>query len=145
MDRKQFLSLIGGGAATVALFSCTGCSKSSQGPGNNNQGTITGPTGIDFTLDLTASANSALLANGGYLASNGVLVARTNAGVYIAVQQSCTHQNYPLIYNGASDEFFCNNHGSAFSDKGVVLNSPANRNLVVYNTTLSGTSLRVYS
>ena len=135
---------MGVGAASAVVLSCIGCSKSADNQASQ-QNTVNGPTGIDFTLDLTLSANAALGTNGGYLAKNGVLVARTNAGAYIAVQQSCTHQNYPLIYNGASDQFFCNNHGSAFTEKGVVLNAPARTNLVVYNTTLTGTSLRIYS
>jgi cytochrome b6-f complex iron-sulfur subunit len=144
MDRKEFLSLIGVGAASAVALSCVGCSKSSPGPGNGGSG-VSGPTGIDFTIDLSSSSYAALSNNGGYLVQNGVLIARTTSGAYIAVQQSCTHQNYPLIYQGSSDRFFCNNHGSAFSDKGVVLNSPANSNLVVYNTTLTGTSLRIFS
>ncbi|HVW97231.1 MAG TPA: Rieske 2Fe-2S domain-containing protein [Mucilaginibacter sp.] len=142
MDRKEFLSLIGVSAASGVIFSCIGCSKSSD-PGGNN--TVTGPKGVDFTIDLSASANATLLNNGGFMAINSVLVAKTTAGDYIAVQQSCTHENYPLIYQGSSHQFYCNNHGSAFSEKGVVLNSPANRNLTVYNTTLTGNSLRVYS
>ena len=139
MDRKEFISLMGGGAVSAYLFTCIGCSKGSDG------GSIGGPSSIDFTLDLSSSANSALLTNGGYLVQQGVLVARTTAGAYIAVQQSCTHENYPLIYNGSSDQFYCNNHGSAFSEKGIVLNGPADRSLTVYKTTLNGTSLRVYS
>ena len=139
MDRKEFISLMGGGAVSAYLFTCIGCSKGSDG------GSIGGPSSIDFTLDLSSSANSALLTNGGYLAQQGVLVARTTAGAYIAVQQSCTHENYPLIYNGSSDQFYCNNHGSAFSEKGIVLNGPADRSLTVYKATLTGTSLRVYS
>ena len=139
MDRKEFISLIGGGSISAFLVTCAGCSKGSDG------GSIGGPSSIDFSLDLSSSSNSALLTNGGYLAQQGVLVARTTNGTYIAVQQSCTHQNYPLIYDGSTDVFYCNNHGSAFSEKGTVLNGPANRNLKVYNTTLSGTSLRVYS
>ena len=139
MDRKEFFSLIGGGAVSAFLFTCVGCSKGSNG------GSIGGPSSIDFTVDLSSSTNSALLTNGGYLAQQGVLVARTTSGTYIAVQESCTHENYPLIYNGSSDQFYCNNHGSAFSEKGIVLNSPARRNLTVYKTTLTGTSLRVYS
>ncbi|MDB5145234.1 MAG: cytochrome b6-f complex iron-sulfur subunit [Mucilaginibacter sp.] len=144
ISRKEFFAIIGAGAASTIILSCAGCSKSSQGP-DNGQNNVTGPTGVDFTLDLTSSANAALLSNGGYLASQGILVARTEAGAYIAVQQSCTHQNYPLVYVGSASEFYCNNHGSAFSETGVVKNSPANRNLTVYNTTLTGTSLRIYS
>ncbi|HZW70077.1 MAG TPA: Rieske (2Fe-2S) protein, partial [Hanamia sp.] len=83
--------------------------------------------------------------NGGFLAQQGVLIARTMTGNYIAVQQSCTHQNYSLVYEGQQRIFFCNNHGSAFSENGTVLNPPASRNLQVYKTTLTGNSLRVYS
>jgi cytochrome b6-f complex iron-sulfur subunit len=140
MDRKEFLSAIGVGAASLVVINCIGCSKSSSA-GNS----INGPSNIDFTLDLTASANAALLKNGGYVASNGVLVARTTAGAYIAVQQSCTHENYPLVYQPSASHFYCNNHGSAFTEAGVVLNSPARNNLNTYKTTLTGTSLRVYS
>lgn len=139
MDRKEFISLVGGGTIAAFLVTCAGCSKGSNG------GSIGGPSSIDFTIDLSSSANSALLTKGGYLAQQGVLVARATTGAYIAVQQSCTHQNYPLIYEGSNDVFYCNNHGSAFSENGIVLNGPANRNLTVYKTTLTGTSLRVYS
>ncbi len=139
MDRREFFSLMGGGAVSAYLVTCIGCSKGLNG------GSTTGPSSVDFTIDLTSSANSALLTKGGFLAQQGVLVALTTAGIYIAVQQSCTHQSYPLIYNGSSDQFYCNNHGSAFSENGTVLNSPARRNLTVYKTALTGTSLRVYS
>jgi cytochrome b6-f complex iron-sulfur subunit len=141
MDRKDFLAAIGVNAVALAVINCAGCSKGSSSSSN----AVSGPTGINFTLDLTLASNAALLNNGGYLAVNGVLVARTTAGAYIAVQQSCTHENYPLTYKGGSHQFYCNNHGSAFTETGAVLNSPANRNLTVYNTALTGTSLRIYS
>jgi cytochrome b6-f complex iron-sulfur subunit len=141
MDRKEFLSAIGITAASFAIINCVGCSKKSDNPTSG----VNGPSGVDLTLDLTASANAALLTNGGYLASNGVIVAKTTAGTYIAVQQSCTHESYPLIYQGGSHQFYCNNHGSAFTEAGVVKNSPANHNLTAYQTTLTGTSLRVFS
>jgi cytochrome b6-f complex iron-sulfur subunit len=141
MDRKEFLSAIGVSAASLVVINCIGCSKSSNSTGNS----INGPSNVDFTLDLTASANAALLNNGGYIAFNGILVARTTAGAYIAVQQSCTHESYPLIYQPSASHFYCNNHGSAFTETGVVLNSPARNNLSTYKTTLTGTSLRVYS
>jgi cytochrome b6-f complex iron-sulfur subunit len=141
MDRKEFFSAIGIGAASAAVITCLGCSKKND----VSNSSVSGPTNIDFTLDLSLSANAALLNNGGYLATNGVLVARTTAGAYIAVQLSCTHENYPLVYQGSANHFYCNNHGSAFTEAGVVLNSPARSNLTVYKTTLTGTSLRVYA
>lgn len=142
MDRKQFLSMMGMSAASLAVINCVGCAKSS---GGSNNPSTSGPTGIDFTLDLTAAANAELLKSGGYLSSNGVLVAHTTAGAYIAVQLSCTHENYPLIYQPSANHFYCNNHGSAFTETGAVLNSPARNNLTTYKTTLTGTSLRVYA
>lgn len=143
MDRKEFLSAIGVSATAFTVMNCLACSKSSDASSSGN--TVKGPTGVDFTLDLTASANAALLANGGYMAANGVIIAKTTAGAYIAVQQSCTHESYPLVYQGSNQQFYCNNHGSAFTEAGVVKNSPASRNLTVYNTALTDSSLRVYS
>lgn len=142
MDRKEFLASIGLGAASFALVNCLGCSKSSDA---SSSGGTTGPTGVNFTLDLSSSANAALLNNGGYLVSNGVIVARTTAGAYIAVQQSCTHESYGLVYQGANSRFYCANHGATFSNSGAVTGGPAPRALTVYNTALTGTSLRVYS
>jgi cytochrome b6-f complex iron-sulfur subunit len=142
MDRKEFLTAMGMTTGSLAILSCLGCSKQSSNPSG---GSTTGPTGIDFTLDLNASANAQLLQKGGFMSTNGLLVAYTLAGVYIAVQLSCTHESYPLTYQASANQFYCNNHGSAFTSAGVVLNSPARGNLTTYKTTLTGTSLRVYS
>ncbi len=140
MDRKDFLNSIGMGAAGFALINCVGCKKNNSGsPGTSS------PAGIDFTLDLSATANVALTNNGGYLSSNGIIVAKTSAGNYIAVQRSCTHENYSLVYQGSNSRFYCANHGATFSESGSVTNGPANRSLTTYNTQLTGTSLRVYS
>lgn len=139
MERKKFLALIGAGAASITLCHCIGCSKSADNPGT------TSPSGINFTLDLTEPANAALLAIGGSLAKDEVLVARTSSGAYIAVQQSCTHESFSLIYHVSAQLFICNKHGAAFNENGAVVNPPATQNLTVYNTKLNGTSLSVYS
>jgi cytochrome b6-f complex iron-sulfur subunit len=141
MDRKEFLATIGLSTASFAVINCVGCSKSNDASASG----VSGPTNVDFTLDLSASANAALLTNGGYLASNGVIVARTTSGTYIAVQQSCTHESYPLVYQAANQRFYCNNHGSYFAENGVVKANPATKSLTTYTTTLTGTSLRVHS
>lgn len=143
MDRKEFLTAMGMSAAALTLINCLGCAKKA-GADNINPATK-GPPNVNFTLDLTTAANAALLSNGGYIAANGVLIARTLEGTYIAVQQTCTDEFYPLVYEAAQHEFYCNNHGSAFTEAGVVINAPAKRNLMVYNTTLTNNSLRVYS
>jgi cytochrome b6-f complex iron-sulfur subunit len=140
MDRKEFLTSIGMTTAAAALFTCIGCSKDSENPSGTS-----GPSGVDFTLDLSVSANAALLNNGGYVATNGVIVAKTIAGNYIAVQRSCTHENYSLIYQGNKNRFFCNNHGAVFSESGAVEQGPARSPLAVYKTSLNGNTLRIYS
>ncbi|NLU95400.1 ubiquinol-cytochrome c reductase iron-sulfur subunit [Chitinophaga sp. Ak27] len=140
MNRNEFLAALGIGSASVILTTCLGCSKSSGGVTPSDP-----PGNIDFTLDLRASANAALLTNGGFLSANGVIVAKTSAGAYIAVQQSCTHESYPLNYQASSHQFYCNNHGATFSEDGSVINGPASRSLTVYKTQLTGTSLRIYA
>ena len=142
MDRKDFLTAVGITTSSFILINCIGCSKGSSG---SPASTVVAPTGVNFTLDLTSSANAVLLNNGGFLVTNGVIVAKTTAGAYIAVQQSCTHENYTLVYQGANQRFYCNNHGSTFTEKGVVTLGPASMSLTAYNTSLIGTSLRVYS
>lgn len=139
MDRKEFLSLLGFGSASVALTSCLGgCSK------NVSSGTAS-PSGVDFTLDLSQPANAALLTNGGYVYNSGVIVAKTMAGAYIAVQQVCTHESVSVIYQGGNQRFYCNGHGATFSESGAVTGGPAPRGLQTYNTSLTANSLRIYS
>ncbi len=137
MDRKEFLSIVGLGAAAFAAQYCLGCKAA-------DDQTITGPSNVDFTLDLTAPANAALASVGGYIYKNGIIVART-AGGYVAVSFTCTHQGGTVTYDNGAGNFYCPNHGSRFATSGAVVNGPADRPLTHYNTSLSGTSLRVYS
>lgn len=139
MDRKEFLSLLGYGSASVAMASClAGCAK------NVSSGT-TAPSGVDFTLDVSQPANAALQTNGGYVYSNGIIIAKTLAGAFIAVQQLCTHESVPVTYQPASHRFYCDGHGATFSESGAVLGGPAPASLKTYNTSLTGNMLRVYS
>jgi cytochrome b6-f complex iron-sulfur subunit len=142
MDRKEFLSAIGLTAASAVVFSCVGCSKSeNEGPSNPNNP----PTGVDFTIDLIASSNAALNNNGGFIYINRIIVAKSTSGAFLAVSQACTHQGTSVTYNGNEGVFFCPNHGSKFSETGVVTVGPAAAPLTRYNTSLNGTTLRVFS
>lgn len=141
MDRKDFLNHIGMSAAAFALINCIGCKKTDE---SSTSDTV-GPSNVNFTLDLSLAANAALLNNGGSLISNGVIVAKTKTGSYIAVQRSCTHESYTLTYQSANSRFYCPNHGATFSENGAVTNGPASSALTVYNTELTGTTLKVYS
>ena len=132
MNRKEFLSLVGIGTTGVFIASCLSACKKE----NNN---------IDFTLDLSSSANAALSTNGGYLISQGVIVAKTSAGDYIAVSAACTHEGVNVQFQSANNRFHCPAHGANFTIAGTVQNGPANSPLTQYNTSLSGNMLRVYS
>jgi len=146
MNRNQFFTVMGVSAGTVLfapfLASCSKSSTLSTDPG-------TGSGGVDFTLDLTLPANATLNTNGGYLTKSGVIVARTSTGTYVAVAAVCTHQGAALAFDNVNTRFRCTNpaagHGSVFSTTGSVVNGPAVTALKMYNTTLTGTSLRVYA
>jgi cytochrome b6-f complex iron-sulfur subunit len=136
MDRKEFIYLLGAGVGASALSTCLySCTKSNAGP----------PSNVDFTLDLALSENTPLTRNGGFVYSNGIIVARTLSGSFIAVSKSCTHESVSVTYDGNNNRFFCPNHGSTFSTNGDVINGPASRPLKEYRTSLSNTLLRVFS
>ncbi|MBI1803424.1 MAG: Rieske 2Fe-2S domain-containing protein [Ignavibacteriae bacterium] len=138
MDRKEFLSILGIGTAAIVCGTCMdGCKQ--------EDAVVNAPTNVDFTLDLSDPANSSLQSNGGYLYKNGVIVARTGSGAYIAVSMACTHQGTTVQYDLSNNRFHCPLHGSNFATDGTVINGPASSPLKKYNTTLSGTSLRVFS
>lgn len=140
MDRKDFLNAIGMGAASVALFNCIGCSKGDTG----NPSTVA-PSNVDFTLDLTTTANAALKNNGGYVYASGIIIARTTSGTYIAVSKTCTHQVYDVVFKPNTNQFYCPNHGATFNQDGTSLGIETKKPLVQYKTSLTGNSLRIYS
>ncbi len=136
MDRKEFLQLLGLSVGGMVVASCLGgCTQESAEPAQD----------VDFTLDLNDNANAALRTNGGFLVRNGVIVARTTAGMFIAVAAACTHQGTIVQYQSANNRFFCPNHGSNFTESGAVINGPATRPLRQYRTQLNGNILRVFA
>lgn len=135
MTRKDFFSRVGFNAAAVLVPACigglvSGCSKEDA------------PSNVDFMLDISAGA---LKTNGGYLIQQGVLVARTLNGTFIAVSAACTHQGTTVNFNSAGNNFICPNHGAKFSSTGEVIQGPASTNLKQFSTTLDGNMLRVFS
>ena len=133
MTRNDFISLIGIGTTGIILASCISACKK-----ENN-------TNIDFTLEISSSENSALAVKGGYVISQGVIVAKTITGEYIAVSAVCTHQGVNVQFQSSNNRFHCPSHGANFNTNGTVQNGPANSPLTKFNTSLSGNMLRVYS
>ncbi|MEI7801858.1 MAG: Rieske 2Fe-2S domain-containing protein [Bacteroidota bacterium] len=134
MNRKQFLQTLGISAAAVAFIeSIEGCKK----PDTTLK--------TDFTIDLSSSQYTDLNTAGGYAYSNGIIIAKTSAGDFIAVSQACTHQGCNVQYQLSQNDFACPCHGARFNAQGGVTNGPAMTALTKYNTSLSGTSLRIFS
>jgi len=147
MKRKEFFTALGVSASTVMfapfLLSCSkGSAVADPGTGGTPGGTV------DFTLDLSLPANSALLTVGGSLANSGIVIAYTSSG-YVALSNVCTHQGSLVLYDSANNRFNCSNtgsgHGSQYALNGAVTAGPAPKALKLYNTTLTGTKLRVYA
>jgi len=134
MDRKEFLSQLGIGAAGLVLFGCMGGCEKDTVPA--------APSNVNITLDLTSTTYSKLLTPGQFAyTTNGIIVAQTKAGDYIAVSQYCTHQGVTVEFLSASSDFFCTAHGSKFSSTGSVINGPASSALKQYTVTKTGTNL----
>jgi Rieske Fe-S protein len=134
MTRQEFLNTLGLGAAFVLTTSCLqSCAKDPS-------------TTVDFTLDLTNSAYAALKTNGNYIIYDNVVVARTTTGSYVAATLICSHQGQPQVtYDKTGNRFYCTAHGALYNLSGVGLNQEGANGLTIYKTTLTGTSLHVYS
>ena len=140
MDRKEFLSKLGVGAAFVLTGTCMlSCGDDDmEGPQPR--------TDVDFTVDLTAPENSDLLDDGGFkvFADELTVVARTLTGEYVAVTQVCSHEQ-TLQVQYAGTRWLCTTHGAEFDLQGEPQNDVTDRTLLVYQTELNGDSLRVFS
>lgn len=133
MDRKEFLTALGFSAASIALTACLGGCKNE---------TPAGPT-VDFTIDITQPAYSALANAGGYVYANGVIIAKTTFGSIIAVSQACTHEGAAVQYQGNNNRFYCPRHGATFNTTGGVTGGPTSTPLKQYTVTVTGNMVRV--
>lgn len=147
MERKQFLRTLGAGAAFALTFPCLGgCSSDSDSEEGDKKEV---PTNVDFTVDLESSEASNLQSNGGFILKNDVVVVKNLESEFVAATQICSHENYDQVRFANVDGgiFYCDVHGSRFSQTGEPLNqvdSKAAKPLKVYQTALTGTILRVF-
>jgi cytochrome b6-f complex iron-sulfur subunit len=140
MTRKDFFARVGFGAAALLVPACiTGLATSCS---DDEKGGTPAPSNVDFTVN-TATGN--LASNGGSILQNGIVIARTTTGTFLAVSASCPHAGSNVNFVSINNTFRCPNHFATFSSTGGVTQGPATSNLTQYNTTLTGTNLRVYS
>jgi len=138
IKRNEFLKSLGFKGASLLAVYCGAASLSSC----ENEG-VTPASAVDFTLDLSNAAYSTLNTVGKYVIYNQVVVARISSTSFAAVTQICTHEGQAqVIYNGS--KFYCPVHGATFSTTGTA-ESVTSKALKIYQTALTGTSLRVYA
>ncbi len=128
MDRKDFLKTTCAACGiTGTLVFLDSCSKQNI---------------VNFTLDLSASANAALGHTGGYvIANNGnVIVIKTSTG-YNALSLICTHNGCTVTYRGTG--FYCPCHGGTFNASGAVTGGPPPSALTKYTVTVNGNTLTI--
>lgn len=70
-----------------------------------------------------------------------IYVYRFNEGDYSAVLMKCTHQGNELSASG--DHLTCSAHGSEFTNKGLVAQGPAEKNLRTFNVKVDGDKLLI--
>ena len=98
----------------------------------------------DFTIDLEDANYASLQQLSAYVVKDGIVIAKSSQGDYVAATQTCSHQNNDAIYFTNKDQWQCEIHGARFDLMGNGLNSLASNGLRIYTTELSGTTLRVY-
>lgn len=144
MTRRDLIQkvLIGGTTFLVLPPVLASCSKDDGG--DNGTGGPNPPKTI--TLDLTSAANAALNTAGGYIVTQGIIVASTSTG-YIALDGVCTHQGCAITFSLASNNFPCScqgaGHGSVYSTSGSVVTGPAPAALKSYAVAKNGNILTI--
>ena len=143
MNRKEFLQLFGIGATALVASACLGgCGSKSSDPSAG----VAGATGVDFTVDLAAASSAPLHdAATGYIynATRDVIVAKTVAGTYVALQAPCPHEGTSVYFAQAQNRFVCPNHSALFQTDGSLISGPSPRGLKQYTVVQNGNALRV--
>lgn len=140
IKRNDFLKSLGlKGTSLMAIYCGASALSSCQ-----NESEVAPSGTVDFTLDLTNASYSALNTVGKYIVYNKVVIARVSATSFAAVTQICSHEGQAqVMYNGSG--FSCPAHGATFSITGAKTNNVSSKGITAYQTTLTNTSLRVFS
>ena len=130
LTRADFLRLVGTSLGVIAFANgVSACGQESTVP--------TPAATVDFTVNWAKSPFNNLQTKGGYVVEQGVIIAQTLAGTFVAVSAVCTHANNALTYQKDGNRFYCPAHGSMFSTGGAVQNGPATSPLKSYDVTVN--------
>lgn len=133
MKRRNFIENLakGAGALVVLPTVIVACENDSED----------NPDGI-LSIDLAQEQNSALLASGGFIIRNNIIIINQN-DTYIALSSVCTHSGCQVSYNASANNLPCPCHGSLFNTSGSVLNGPADAPLKTYAVVRDGDVLDI--
>ena len=136
MERRDFLKAGCAlcGLAIIPAGLLESCTKQS----------FSGPTNVNFTIDLIKPENAVLKNVGGYIVQNSVIVIHAATG-YTALSDICTHQGCSISYDAASTHLICPCHGGSYDINGNVLGGPPPSGLTKYTVTQNGNVLTVKS
>ncbi|MFN4144191.1 MAG: ubiquinol-cytochrome c reductase iron-sulfur subunit [Runella sp.] len=136
IDRQTFFKMVGVSVGAIVLQHClSGCGK------NNDPVPKT-----DVTVNINSGTFTPLRNPGGFVYTDGIIIARTLQGAFIAVSQACTHEGTRVNFNSTNSTFVCPSHGSIFTERGEVQRGPATRPLTVFRTSFDSSTgdLRVF-
>lgn len=144
MTRRDLIQkvVVGGAVILVTPAILTNCSKISTPTPTPNPGPG-GGSGNKITIDLTNAAFTALNTAGGSVVTQGIIIANTGSGNFVALSSTCTHLGCTVGYSSVSNNFPCPCHGSVFSSSGSVVNGPASSPLTSFGVSKSGNTLTI--
>lgn len=135
INRHDFLRQLGFAGSALAAVYFTGHLQSCT----NDR---VSPEPTNLTLDLIDPVNAALKTNGGYVIKDGVVIARSNQGTYIAATLTCSHEGKNEI-SYQTDHFYCAAHGAKYDNAGKGLNSEGKKGIRVYTAILKDNVLTI--
>lgn len=144
MTRRDLIQkiVVGGAFILVTPTILTNCTKVDT-PAPNPNPNPGGGSGNTLTIDITQAANAALNSDGGSVIKQGIIIANTGGGNYVALSSVCTHLGCTIGYSPAANNFPCPCHGSVFSATGSVVNGPASTALRSYTISKTGNILTI--
>ncbi|GAB4251770.1 MAG: hypothetical protein Kow0079_06010 [Vicingaceae bacterium] len=154
MDRKEFLSKLSKGAVFSLAYTCLcGCVKMENPAPPTDRKAVTNnqpEENVDFTIDLTEPQYAPLQNNGGFvIIDNKYVVAKNNIGEYVAATRVCSDQYLNgIVWQSDINQWRCVEHNATFDQNGngtTVYNNLGYKGLTIYNTSLNGNLLRIYS